>query len=32
MGRCGKSFAPGEVGLLVARHGDEALQRDIFVE
>ena len=25
-------FAPGEVGLLVAWHGDEALQRDIFVE
>ena len=30
--RGGNRFAPGEVGLLVAWHGDEALQRDIFVE
>ena len=30
--RGGDGFAPGEVGLLVARHGDEALQRDVFVE
>ena len=28
----GNGFAPGEVGLLVAWHGDEALERAIFVE
>ena len=30
--RGGNRFAPGEVGLLVAWHGDEALERAIFVE
>ena len=28
----GKGFAPGEIGFLIARHGDKALQSDVFVK
>ena len=31
-GRGGDVFAPGEVGLLVAGHGDQALQGEVFVK